>query len=284
MGTDRWAQDADVDALVQRVNPLDGTRLNDAVLASTLDEAGVLILHRATRQQPRGRLRGMRVSSRLSLLGVMILSVCGGVAAASGIFVNAHTHAYNHGWQLRAGGPGENLNLAGTNLVEVGVHVSAGIPYPSGYANWRTYAIKRSGPTRCPSLSVPGCKVLMSTSMINAGVARSAFAAWVLDWRSAKLTGNVDHARQAAAVIAKAPRWRATTDLGPAYDAEYFEWMNSFVRAVATGSVTAVDRLIASDAGAYFPLYDPSFQAWWRAHPRVDPFPAYLAFLRRERQ
>jgi hypothetical protein len=283
MGTSRWAQDADVDALVQRVNPLEGARLNDDVLAAMLDEAGVLILRQAARQRPRRRLRGIRISRRLPLLGVMILGVFGGVAAASGIFVNAHTHSYNHGWQLRAGGPGENLNLAGTNLVQVVVHESAGISYPASYATWRTFAIKRSGPTRCPSGSAPGCKVLMSTGMINAGIARSAFAAWVLDWRQAKLTGNVNGARQAAAVIAKAPRWRATTDLGAAYDAQYFGWMKSFVRAVAAGSVAEVDRLIASDAGAYFPFYDPSFQAWWRAHPRVNPFPAYLAFLERGR-
>jgi hypothetical protein len=264
------------------VNPLDGTRLNDELLASTLDEAGVLILRHAAGQRRRRRLPGLRVPGRLPLLGVMLLTVFGGVAAASGLFVNAHTHTYNHGWQRRAGGPGENLNLAGTNLVQVVVHESAGISYPESYAAWRVYAIKRSGPTRCPSGSAPGCKVLMSTGMINAGIARSAFAAWVLDWRHAKLTGNVNGARQAAAVIAKAPRWKATTDLGP-YDAQYFGWMKSFVRAVAAGSVSEVDRLIATEAGAYFPYYDPSFQAWWRAHPRVNPSPAYLAFLERGR-
>lgn len=254
MGTGRWAPDADIDALIQRVNPLDGARLNDEVVASVLDEAGVLILRDAAGHRPRRRLWGIRAAGRLPLLGVMVLIVFGGVAAAAGIFVNAHTRTYNHGWQLRAGGPGENLNLAGTNLVQVVLHESAGISYPASYATWRIYAIKRSGPTRCPSGSAPGCKVLMSTGMINAGIARSAFAAWVLDWRHAELTGNVTGARQAAAVIAKAPRWRATTDLGADYDAEYFGWMKSFVRAVAAGSVSEVDRLIASNAGAYFPL------------------------------
>jgi hypothetical protein len=159
MGTGRWAPDADIDALIQRVNPLDGARLNDEVVASVLDEAGVLILRDAAGHRPRRRLWGIRAAGRLPLLGVMVLIVFGGVAAAAGIFVNAHTRTYNHGWQLRAGGPGENLNLAGTNLVQVVLHESAGISYPASYATWRIYAIKRSGPTRCPSGSAPGCKV-----------------------------------------------------------------------------------------------------------------------------
>jgi hypothetical protein len=216
---------------------------------------------------------------------VVVLGVSGVAAAATGVFVNAHTHTFNHGWQRRAGGPGENLNVAGTNVDQVVLHESAGISFPDGYAAWRSFAVKHAAPRVCPAGDHrPSCTVLMSTGMINAGIARSAFCAWVLDWRRAELAGNGDAARQAAAVIAKAPRWKVTTDLGSAYDAEYFGWMKSFVGPVKAGDVSAVDRLIASNSGAYFWFYDPPFitwlrQPWFRQHSHINIGRVYLHYV-----
>ena len=282
MRASRWVPDADVDLVVQRVNPLDGTRLNDELLSSTLDEAGVLILRHAAGQRRRRRLPGLRFPGRLPLLGVMLLIVFGGVAAASGLFCERPYPYVQPRLAASRRWPGGEPQPGRHGLVQVVVHELRRNLVPGELRRVEGLRDEEVGPTPCPSGSAPGCKVFMNTGMINAGIARSAFAAWVLDCRHAKLTGNVNGARQAAAVIAKAPRWKATTDPGP-YGAQYFGWMKSFVRAVAAGSVSEVDRLIATEAGAYFPYYDPSFQAWWRAHPRLNPSPAYLAFLERGR-
>jgi hypothetical protein len=226
-------------------------------MASSLEEAGLLILQYASRERPHRR-RGLGTPRRLLLIGAMVLSVSGVAVAATGVFVNAQTHTYNHGWQLRAGGPGENLNVAGRNFDQVVLREAAGISYPASYAAWRDYAVKNVMPnSACSAGSPRGCKVLMSTGMINGHIAQSAFCAWVLEWRHAELTGNADAARQAAEVISKAPRWKAITDLG--FRPDMFGWMSSFVRAVEASDVSEVDRLIASNAGAYFWFDDPTF-------------------------
>lgn len=285
MAGSRWEQDAWVDAEVQRTDPVVQSRLDEGAMASSLEEAGLLIVQSALRERPHRR-RWLGTPRRVLLIGAMVLSVSGVALAASGVFVNAHTHTYNHGWQLRAGGPGENLNVAGTNFDQVVLRESAGISFPADYAAWRSFAVKHTAPPPiCPADDHrPSCTILMSTGMINAGIARSAFCSWVLDWRHAELAGNTDAARQATAVIARAPRWKATTDLGSAYDAEYFGWMKSFVGPVKAGDVSAVDRLIASNSGAYFWFYDPAFitwlrQPWFRQHSHINIGRVYLRYV-----
>jgi hypothetical protein len=282
----RWARDAEIDAAVQRTDPLVGSRLNDDALASSLEEAGLLILQHAGPARPLRRRRALPTPRRLVVIAVMVLSVSGVAAAATGVFVNAHTHTFNHGRQILEGGPGENLNVAGTNFDQVVLHESAGISFPADYAAWRSFAVKHAAPPPiCPADDHrPSCTILMSTGMINAGIAQSAFCAWVLDWRHAELAGNTDAVRQAAAVIAKAPRWKATTDLGSAYDAEYFGWMKSFVGPVKASDVSAVDRLIASNSGGYFWFDDPTFvtwlrRPWYRQHSHINVGRVYLRYL-----
>jgi len=192
-----------------------------------------------------------------------ILSVSGvAIAAASGVFVNANTHTYNHGWQHIAGGPGEDLNAAGTNWDQVvrKKAAGAGIIYPAAYTAWQNYAIKHfRPPVTCPAGSAPGCKVEESAGMINVNIAQSAFVAWVLDWRQAELSGDAAVARHAAAVIAKVPRWKALTDIKyiKGEYSEDFGWIRPFMRAVAAGNVNKVNELIASNAGSWFAFDDP---------------------------
>lgn len=210
----------------------------------------------------------------------MVLAVSGVAVAATGVFVNANTHRYLHGWQLRASGPGELLNTAGTNWDKVVLHDTAGIPYPSSYVTWRKFAVKTSRPlTKCPPGSPRGCAVAIPTGQIKAHFAESAFSAWVLDWRQAELAGNTDAARQAAPVISGALHWKAVTEFD-ASDHGYFSWITPFVRAVKANNVSEVDRLIASDtAGAsVFWTSDPTFSSYAFHHP-ANTGPAYLRYL-----
>ncbi len=279
MGRSRWERDLDL--VVRRTDPILGWRLNDEGVASSLEDVGLQILQNVSPARPRQRRRALRAPRRLVVFVVMLLGVSGVAAAATGVFVNAQTHRYLHGWERRAAGPGEILNSAGTNYDQVVLRDTAGISYPASYASWRDFAVRASRPrAKCPSGSPPGCTVNISTGLVEAEVAESAFAAWVLDWRHAKITGSRAAVPQAAAVITEAPHWKAITD----FDATahgYFSYLRPFVRAVKAGNLSEVDRLIASDTGgaSTFWTSDPTFSRYAYQHP-ANTGPAFLRYLK----
>jgi hypothetical protein len=261
-------QDAWLDAQVRRTDPV--RRDADARdIAVAVREAGALILAQAERDLPRRR-RVLWSPRRMMLIGALVFGASGAAAAASGVFVNANTHTYAQRSDLRHGsGPGEFLNPAGTNYIQVVKQDSAGagITFPSGRFDWRSYAIQRfRPPTTCrvgsrriPVGSSPACpRSVESTGSIDVNIAQSAFCAWVLQWRYAEMTHNAAGARQAAAVIAQAPRWKAISDDRgiSGYEAS-FRWLPPFVRAVAAGDVNQVNELIGRQGGAWFWLDDP---------------------------
>jgi hypothetical protein len=290
MTVKRWEQNAWVDAEVRRADRFpDG--LGGGALDSALGEAGRRILRSVSEEQwqPRRR-RLVRTPRRLALVGVLVLGASGIAAAASGVFVNANTHTYAKRSDLHHGqGPGEFLNPAGTNYTHVVKKdsVRAGISFPTGRFDWRNLVLKETRlPTTCRTKSgieergsSPECpRQVMSTGTLNSEIAQYAFIAWVLEWRHAKLTHDSVAARQAAAVIAKVPRWKAIIEFkrSAMYEEDLF-WIQPFVNAVATGSVAKVDQLIGSTVGVYdgpgngplpvgvyFTFEDPDgFQAWF---------------------
>jgi hypothetical protein len=286
-----WGQNEWVDAEVRRADPLPGG-VGGGTLDSALDEAGRRILRSAAEEQPQPRARRLlRTPRHLALVGVLVLGASGAAAAASGLFVNANTHTYAQRSDLRHGqGPGEFLNPSGTNYTQVVKKDSmrAGISFPTGRFDWRNFVLKRTRlPTTCRTKSgieqrgsSPECpRLQMSTGTLNSEIAQYAIEAWILEWRHAKLTHNAVAARQAAAVIATIPHWRAVTDFkrSAMYEEEDF-WIQPFVNAVATGSVANVDQLIGSNVpvpdgagnspvpvGIDFPGDDPDgFTAWFQ--------------------
>jgi hypothetical protein len=283
MAARRFEQHAWVDEQVRRTDPVRPS-VDESAMASSLEEAGRLILQYASKENERPRRRPvLRAPRRLVLIAVLVLGTSGAAAAASGVFVNANTHTYAGREYFHHGGaPGQFLNLAGTNLAKVVKKDSAGagITFPSGSFDWRSYAIKEfATPRKCPSGSPRGCKAVESVGSIDTNIAQVAFVAWVLQWRQAEMTHNTAVAREAAAVIAKAPEWKAIADdrrVDPLYE-QGFYWLLPFVRAVAAGDVNKVNELIASPArhsvgkyggpapyGEYFWGAGPDgFNAWW---------------------
>ena len=293
MAAGKSVRGAWVDEQVRRADPV-GACTNQQAIGVSLEHAGRLILDYASSEveRPRAR-RALRAPRRLALIAVLVLGASGAAAAASGLFVNANTHTYaGHAYLHNGGAPGEFLNLAGTNLAQVVKKDSAGagITFPAGRFDWRDYTIRRlTRPQRCPSGSARGCKAVESSGSINVNVAQAAIEAWILEWRRAQMTHNTVAAREAAAVIAKAPKWKAVTDdrASTLYE-EDFWWLPPFVRAVAAGNVDQVNQLIASPVGRYrgpdagptpvgigFPLDDPDgFAAWFaRYSKRWDHLP-----------
>lgn len=274
MAMSGWERNGWVDAELRRADPFP-EGLGGGVLDSALDDAGRRILGSASEEQrqPRGR-RLLRTPRHLALVGVLVLGASGAAAAASGVFVNANTHTYNHGWQHIAGGPGENLTGAGTNFLQVvrTESAGAGIVFPATYAAWRTHEIRSTRINLCRVGHAHGghrCGQ-ESTGMLNVNLAQDAFCTWVLQWRAARLDGDTADARQAARVIASVLSWKAATDIKyiPGEFHEDFAWMRPYMRAVAANDVTKVDRMIASQGvsasnagGGWFWFFDPGFSA-----------------------
>lgn len=272
-------RDAWLDAQVRQTDPV-SRDADPGEIAAAVREAGVLIFARARRELP--RRRRLRWSPRrLVLIGAVVFGASGAAAAASGIFVNANTHTYAKRSDLRHGsGPGEFLNPAGTNYVQVVKQDSAGagITFPSGRFDLRSHAIKEFrlpttchvGSRRVPLGSSPACPMTVeSTGSIDVNIAQSAFCAWVLQWRYAEMTHDATAAREAAAVIARAPRWKAISEVKAS---EGFSWLPPFARAVAAGNLDQVNALIARQSGSWFWLDDPDGFAVAFAK-RVDSLP-----------
>jgi hypothetical protein len=284
MARSRWAKYRDIDAVVRRTDPLLGLTLDDEALTSSLEDMGVRLLQNAPQAPRARRRRALRAPQRLAVFAVLVLGVSGVAAAATGVFVNANTHRFTHGWQRRAAGSGELLNAAGTNYVQVVLRESAGISYPPGYAAWRLLAAKNSQPmAKCPKGSPPSCTVEITTGAVNGQIGESAFAAWVVDWRHARLAGQSAAAHQAAAVISGALRWKVVTSTD-AVNHGYFGWITPFVRAVKKGSVKQVDRLIATHFLVAARFWDSDPTVFARVgHHLPDNARAYLRYLQTRR-
>ena len=244
--------DARLDHGVGALDPLPGGLAGDERLDRALDDLGELIV-RHRRRAPRRRWRMSLAPRGLAAAAVAVLA-CGGAAYAGvRVFVNADTGHYNRGWEAKAGGPGELLNPRGTNFDQVALRASHGIPFPPGYASWRTRTI--TGSEQCAP-GPGGCKVQVSTGELRGWLAGSAYCAWLYYWRNAKTQDASGEATLAARVITTAPSWNAVRaeDPHPTFlprsKRTLFGWMLPFRTLVLRGDVAAVGhRLITSDRG-----------------------------------
>jgi hypothetical protein len=257
----RKAGTADLDALVRSIDLLDGARLDDDGLDRALDEVGAAIAARPPLSLRRRRRSAQRRGVLVAVAAVLALALV--AAAGARLFINADTGVYPKGWERKAGGPGQEINLAGTNFSQVARKAAGDIPYPAEYGSWRTWVITTAAADRsCPAGSPRGCTMQVSTGALRGAFAQSAFCAWVYDWRQATLSGDAGAAGRAARVIDRAPSWSAVVALDPHPSAappytnpRYhghmtdFGWLLPFRSAVLKGDVSFVDQLIAANYG-----------------------------------
>jgi hypothetical protein len=248
-------------------------------IEDALDDIGVAIIARSRRSATKQRRSSwVRRPRGVVLIGVAVASLGAGAAAATQLFTATHTGIYPKAkWEIKAGGPGEALNIAGTRFRQVALQESADIPYPPGSDAWRewvaTSTAAQTGNAPCPPGVKGPCMTAVSTGALRGWFARSAFCAWVVDWRRATLAGDHATATRDARVIAGALRWKAITaedphpttaeryDGGPA--PSLFGWILPYLPAVKAGDPTTVDRLIANDTyGQFFWESDPGFIQW----------------------
>lgn len=271
-----------VDRLLAAADPAPSEVLATEEIATALDAicASVVRAHR----RDRGRQRRHRFAAprRAFIVGIALL-VLGGAATAATRLLTAHTGIYpTQKWEIQAGGPGEELNLAAPDGRTVALHASSDIPFPSGFDAWRqwlvTIQIRESAPRPCPPSAGRGmCPSVVSTGALRGWFAMSAFCAWVVDWRGAAVAGDRPEMARGAKAIAGAHHWKAI-DAESATDPRLFAWMAPYVPAVSAGDRGHVDRLLRSNAyGSECWQYDPGFAR--SIDGRANPGASYLRFL-----
>jgi hypothetical protein len=223
------------------------------------------------RRAPRRRRFASRPRAALAGVAAFALLAAGVAVAATQLFVPTHTHEYPPKGMIVGGGPGELLNLDGTDFRQIALQISSDIPYPAGYGSWRDSVISSEYQTQqdvCLPGPSPGCKPKVPAGQLHGALAASAFCAWVLDWRHDMMTRRQAAAAAESRVISGALRWKAVTawdphpsmsvpgDMGTTHPSE-FGWMIPFIQAVRTGDPAQVDKAIVSDA-----TYGGQFALW----------------------
>jgi hypothetical protein len=247
-------------------DPADGIVLTTPAVDGALDELGAAIT--ASPVSASAPRRFTRPFLALGLAAAMVV-IGGGVAA--GAVLSAHTGKVVPKAQVPMGGPGEELNPAAPDFRSVALQISADIPYPPGYGNWRELVVAdASDPSG-----------LVSSGALHGWFAMSAFCAWVRDWGQAVGAGDSSTAATAAQTIAQAPDWKAVTDEDPHPDPSatndpgaetgtLFGWLLPYRDAVLAGDRARVEHLLASRYGdGRCSLYDPVIRAREAAQARA---------------
>jgi hypothetical protein len=254
--TKRGERESDwLDRMLRACDPIGGRVQATAGIESALDLIGASIQTQARTASHRrwlGRPRG-------TLAFIVALAAAGGVAAAATkLFIPTHTHQYQPKWAIPGAGPGEQLNLAGTDFRRVALQIASDIPYPPGFGSYRDYVIAmqlspndRPYPTCKPST----CRVEISTGELHGFFAMSAFVAWIVDWRRELLAGSRAAAVRDARVIEGALNWKAVRAWDPhptthrrddsgGFQPSLFGWMIPYIQAVRANDLALVDQLI----------------------------------------
>lgn len=268
------------DHALSEANPVATDMLARAELESSLDELGAALALQP--QEPHARHEGRRwrvglprTARGVALAGAIGVLLAGGATAAT-VLLTTYTGQYNKGWEVIAGGPGENLLMGAPNFCRAALKLSSDITYPSGYESWRPWVliaetgqpkVATTGACGSNSPGGEGKPTLASTGALHGWFAMSAFCAWVYDWRDSEKSGNTSEVVHATSVIAGALTWPAVVaedphpsesvpgDLGSTHPS-LFGWFIPFQNAVASGDAAAVSTLLGSDRGhsqcAYF--------------------------------
>jgi hypothetical protein len=250
------SEEVQLNHLLHACDPVAGTITPSTGIETALDLIGASIVN-----QPRLARRKRRLLRQRGVLALAAaLVAAGGIAAAAAkLFVPAHTGQYQPRWAIPGAGPGEQLNLAGTDFRHVALQIASDIPYPPGFESYRDYVMAMQvSPTDrpYPSCKPSSCRVEVSTGELHGAFATSAFIAWVVDWRREMIAGRLAAAARDARVIEGALKWRAVRawdphpsvslpgDNGTTHPSQ-FGWMIPFIGAVRAGDLAGVNAVIA---------------------------------------
>jgi hypothetical protein len=279
-----------LDRTLSACDPASATALHTEEIRIALDGVGIAITDQPRSRAHRRARRWFATPRGLIAVAGALASLAGGVAVAKTVFIPTYTHADAPKWAIPGAGPGDILNVRGTNFRQVAFGLSAEVLYPSGYGSWRDLVVRM---TEANDWRVP-------SGQLRGTFAMSAICAWVIDWRHAMLTGDHARASHDAAVLAGALRWRAVTawdphprvsvpgDMGTTHPST-FGWAIPFISAVRDNDLARVNQLLGHDNQfngnfmIYTAGYDPALpgaaESWvLRTGSRLGPG-SYLRYL-----
>jgi hypothetical protein len=207
--------------------------------------------------------RRRRRTSRVASM-TLAVAVAGAGTAAAAEFISTRTGEETTGWEVGAAGPGELLNLGGTDRDEVFDEATANIPFPPGYEAQRAWALNFYPREKDSAVT---------DSRLRAMVAGYAVCTWADAWVAADDAGNAAARTTAATTLAAAVAWEdiRTSDIPDAAPIQgtdqrrsYWGWLPPLAEAAQSGDHQAV---LDAVAGSYFCSY--------HVLPVIDADPGY---------
>jgi hypothetical protein len=251
-------------------------------IADALHAIGETIVGLPRREARPSRRRRLPRPRTAIVVAAVVASLAGGSALATRLFVPTYTHRYPPKWAIIGAGPGQILNIHGTDFRQIAARLASDIPYPSGFASWRAFVV--------PMETTDNWRI--PAGQLHGEFAMSAICAWIIDWRHATLTGDRSRAAQDAAVLGGALRWPAVTAWDPhpkvsepgdggTHHPSTFGWAIPYIQAVQAGDLARLDRLLKDEQyNGTFHVVDPA--AWdirTRIHFGVPGRLAYPSWL-----
>src|SRR3954466_13091889 len=188
--------------------------------------------------------RRRRRTSRVASITPAV-AVAGAGTAAAAEFISTRTGEETTGWEVGAAGPGELLNLGGTDRDEVFDEATADIPFPPGYEAQRASALNFY-PRETDSA--------ITDSRLRAMVAGNAICTWADAWVAADDAGDAAARTSATTTLTAAVAWEdiRTSDIPDAAPIQgtdqrrsYWGWLPPLAEAAQDGDYQAVLDAVA---------------------------------------
>jgi hypothetical protein len=193
----------------------------------------------------RRRRRATRLAS-----ATLAVVVAGGGTAAAAEFLSTRTGEQTTGWEVGAAGPGELLNLGGTDRRRVFEDVTGDIPFATGYEAQREWALDFF-PVESDSL--------ITESGLRSWIAGNAICTWADAWVAADDAGDVAARTEAAGTLVDSVTWEPVLTFAEAHGEpspteagegeSYFGWLRPLARAAESGNRQGVLAAVVDGHG-----------------------------------
>jgi hypothetical protein len=189
----------------------------------------------------RRRRRAARVASL-----TLAVAVAGAGTAAAAEYLSTRTGEETTGWEVGAAGPGELLDLGGTDRRQVFEDVTSDIPFAPGYDAEREWALDFF-PVESDSL--------ITESGLRSWIASNAICTWADAWVADDDAGDVAARAAAAETLAETISWEPIRTFNEAHgepdpmDAvaggSYYGWLLPLAEAAGSGDRQGVLDAVA---------------------------------------
>jgi hypothetical protein len=230
-----------------------GASVDERLVARVVEEAWRLTMDRADGPaDPSGDgrvdLKHRRRLVKAATLGTAMAITFAGAAAAGVTYLHARTGASNTGWQVFAGGPGENLRKDAADYASTLEELAADIPFAPGYAESKKSALTTG-------YLAPAEDGVISTGAARAQLAQDAICTWADYWVASDVAAREADRSRAADALSGATGWAAVRAVDASSDPRgaerdqgptetRFGWLPAIVAATRSHDVHAVSDAV----------------------------------------